>query len=132
MNLKKFKYISVDVLIGEKTTLTGNLDTESAVKIDGTVHGDITSLKEVIISETATVEGNVRADNLIIAGRLFGDVTVKEQLVIKSSGSLEGNAETGSLVIEVGGSFSGMNRSVTKEEAIEENSSDAETDNTEA
>lgn len=120
MNLKKFKYINVDVLIGEKTTLTGNLDTESAVKIDGVVCGNITSSKEVILSETATVKGDIFAGSLIIAGSLVGNVSVKEQLIIKSSGSLEGNAETGALVIEEGGCFSGMNHSIIKEETVTE------------
>ncbi len=120
MNLKKFKYISVDVLIGEKTTVTGNLETESAVKIDGTICGNITSAKEVILSETAFVQGDVKSGSLIIAGKLIGNVTAAEQLVIKSTGSLEGNAETGALVIEEGGSFSGMNRSISKEETSEE------------
>lgn len=121
MNLKKFKYISVDVLIGEKTTVTGNLETESAVKIDGTIFGNIISSKEVILSESASVQGDITAGSLIIAGKLNGNVVVSDQLVIKSTGSLEGNAETGSLVIEEGGRFSGMNHSVAKEETCKEN-----------
>ena len=51
---------------------------------------------------------------LIVAGKLCGNVTTAEQLLIKSTGVLEGNIETGSLVIEEGGEFIGMNRSVKK------------------
>ncbi len=116
MNLKKFKYVSVDVLIGEKTKLTGDLETESAVKIDGRVCGNIRTTRELILSETAVVEGDVQAGSLILAGRLLGNVTAREQLLIKSTGMLEGNIETGSLVIEEGGVFFGMNRSILKEE----------------
>ncbi len=115
MNLKKFKYISIDVLIGEKTRLVGNLDTESAVKIDGTVKGDIRSAKEIILSETASVEGDIYAASLIVAGHLTGNVVANEQLLIKETGVLKGNVETGSLVIEEGGIFNGMNHSIGKQ-----------------
>ncbi len=114
MNLKKFKYVSVDVLIGEKTCLTGDIVSESAIKIDGTVRGSINSSREVILTETAVVEGDITALALIVAGKLCGNVTTTEQLLIKSTGVLEGNIETGSLVIEEGGEFIGMNRSVKK------------------
>ncbi len=117
MNLKKFKYINVDVLIGEKTCLTGDLVSESAVKIDGTVHGNIKTTREVILSESACVEGDISALALIVAGRLNGNVTTREQLLIKSTGVLEGNVETGSLVIEEDGIFNGMNHSAPKEPA---------------
>ena len=114
MSLKKFKYVSVDVLIGEKTSLTGDLSSESAVKIDGTVKGNITTTCEVILSETANVFGDIVASGLIISGHLTGNATVSDQLVIKPTGVLEGNIETGSLVIEEGGVFTGMNRSIKK------------------
>ncbi len=114
MSLKKFKYVSVDVLIGEKTTLTGDLSSESAIKIDGTVKGNITTTRELILSETANVFGDIEASGLIISGHLSGNATVTEQLVIKPTGVLEGNIETGSLVIEEGGVFTGMNRSIKK------------------
>lgn len=121
MSLKKFKYVNVDVLIGEKTCLTGDITSESAIKIDGTVYGNITTTREVILSETAVVEGDISASGLIISGRLTGNVKALEQLVIKATGTLEGNIETGSLVIEEGGVFTGMNRSVKKEpEAVAE------------
>ena len=124
MNFKKFKYVSVDVLIGEKTTLTGDLVSESAIKIDGTIKGDIVTTREVILTETAHVEGDVRASSLIVAGKLYGNVLASDQLLIKETGSLEGNIETGSLVIEEGGVFMGTNRSIKKEannETIDEN-----------
>ncbi|MGN1059128.1 MAG: polymer-forming cytoskeletal protein [Clostridia bacterium] len=119
MNLKKFKYVSVDVLIGEKTRLTGDLDSESAIKIDGAVQGNIRTAREVILSETAVVEGDIQAGSLIVAGRLTGNATAVDQLLIKETGVLEGNIETGSLVIEEGGMFIGMNRSIKKESPAE-------------
>ncbi len=128
MSLKKFKYVNVDVLIGEKTTLTGNLMSESAIKIDGKVKGNIESQQEVILSETAAVEGDIIASGLIVAGHLMGNAKTKEQLIIRPTGVLEGNIETGSLVIEEGGMFTGMNRSVKQEaEAPEETIAENET-----
>lgn len=115
---RKFKYVNVDVLIGEQTTLNGDLVSESAIKIDGRVNGNITTSREVILTATAQVEGDITAASLIISGRLHGNARASEQLLIKNSGVLEGNIETGSLVIEEGGSFFGMNQSLKKESAV--------------
>ena len=120
MNFKKFKYVSVDVLIGEKTTLTGDLISESAIKIDGRVKGNIETTREVILTETAVVEGDVCASSLIVAGKLFGDAVASDQLLIKETGALEGNIETGSLVIEEGGVFMGTNHTIKKEASCNE------------
>lgn len=114
---RKFKYVNVDVLIGENTTLNGDLVSESAIKIDGRVNGNITTSREVILTATAQVEGDIAAASLIVSGHLHGNARADEQLLIKESGVLEGNIETGSLVIEEGGSFFGMNQSLKKENA---------------
>ncbi len=125
MSLKKFKYVNVDVLIGEKTVLKGDLSSESAIKIDGTVRGNIESQHEVILSETALVEGDITASGLIIAGHLVGNAKTAEQLVIRPTGVLEGNIETGSLIIEEGGMFTGMNRSIKPVEIQAETATEA-------
>ncbi len=111
MALKKYKYVNVDVLIGKDTVLTGELVSQSAIKIDGKVCGNIKTDCELILSETGLVEGNAKADSLIISGKLLGDAKISGQLLIKETGYLEGNIEAGSLVIEAGGQFYGMNRS---------------------
>lgn len=110
MNLKKYKFVNVDVLIGKDTVVKGDLTSHSAVKIDGEVNGDITTDQEVILTETATVKGNIDAKCLIVSGHITGNVQIAEQLVIKDKGLLEGDVEAGSLVIEEGGVFHGMNR----------------------
>jgi len=111
MALKKYKYVNVDVLIGKDTVLTGDLLSQSAIKIDGKVCGNIKTDCELILSETGLLEGNAEADSLIISGKLLGDAKISGQLLIKETGCLEGNIEAGSLVIEAGGQFYGMNRS---------------------
>ncbi|MBR6729312.1 MAG: polymer-forming cytoskeletal protein [Clostridia bacterium] len=126
MGIKKYKYVSVDVLIGAETVLTGELISKSAVKIDGAVHGNITTTQEVIVSESGTVEGNITAAGLIVSGKIIGDAKITEQLLIKETGHLEGNIEAGSLVIEAGGEFYGMNRSV--KHTAESSSTEAETE----
>ena len=123
---KKFKYVNVDVLIGEKTTLTGDLVSESAIKIDGTVCGNIRTTREVILTQTAQVEGDIYAASLILSGHLLGNARAEDQLLIKETGVLEGNIETGSLVIEEGGRFFGMNQSLTKEKAPQSPAADEE------
>jgi cytoskeletal protein CcmA (bactofilin family) len=53
--------------------ITGNLEGEAELQIDGHIRGDIRCTK-LIISKAATVDGNVTADEIIIRGTVTGIV----------------------------------------------------------
>ncbi|MET0195209.1 MAG: polymer-forming cytoskeletal protein, partial [Hyphomicrobiaceae bacterium] len=53
--------------------ITGNLEGEAELQIDGHIRGDIRCTK-LVISKGATVDGNVTADEVIIRGRVIGVV----------------------------------------------------------
>ena len=71
-------------IIGEGSTLTGNLSTTGNIRLEGKVIGDIKSSSKVACGETSTVDGNVIAENAEIAGKINGKVNVMELLVLKS------------------------------------------------
>ena len=87
-------------IIGEGSTLTGNLNSSGNIRLEGKVKGDITSSSKVACGETSIVDGNVTADNAEIAGKVTGKVTVNDLLVLKSSAKIQGDISTNNLVIE--------------------------------
>ncbi|MFY0644880.1 MAG: polymer-forming cytoskeletal protein [Bacteroidia bacterium] len=110
MNKKeKTNPISSAVLnvIGEGTTIKGDLISTGDLRIDGSVIGSITTKAKCVIGSSATVTGNVDAKNCDISGKIDGDVKVSEILLIKSNGVINGDLRTSKLVVENGGEFNG-------------------------
>lgn len=107
-------------IIGEGSTLTGNLNSSGNIRLDGKVKGDITSSSKVACGETSIVDGNVTADNAEIAGKVTGKVTVNDLLILKSSAKIQGDISTNNLVIESGASFNGACAMGTEESVDDE------------
>ena len=107
-------------IIGEGSTLTGNLNSSGNIRLEGKVKGDITSSSKVACGETSIVDGNVTADNAEIAGKVTGKVTVNDLLVLKSSAKIQGDISTNNLVIESGASFNGACAMGTEESVDDE------------
>ena len=94
-------------IIGEGSTLKGNLSTTGNIRLEGKVIGDIKSSSKVACGETSTVDGNVIAENAEIAGKINGKVNVMELLVLKSSAVIQGDISSKNLIIESGATFNG-------------------------
>ena len=107
-------------IIGEGSTLTGNLNSSGNIRLEGKVKGDITSSSKVACGETSIVDGNVTADNAEIAGKVTGKVTVNDLLILKSSAKIQGDISTNNLVIESGASFNGACTMGTEESVDDE------------
>ncbi len=107
-------------IIGEGSTLTGNLNSSGNIRLEGKVKGDITSSSKVACGETSIVDGNVTADNAEIAGKVTGKVTVNDLLILKSSAKIQGDISTNNLVIESGASFNGACAMGTEESVDDE------------
>ena len=107
-------------IIGEGSTLTGNLNSSGNIRLEGKGIGDITSSSKVACGETSIVDGNVTADNAEIAGKVTGKVTVNDLLILKSSAKIQGDISTNNLVIESGASFNGACAMGTEESVDDE------------
>lgn len=97
----------IDTIIGEKTMIQGTLIAEETLRIDGTVKGEVISKGLVIIGEHGTVEGDISAEEILIAGTLNGNLHIQEKTEITRTGSILGDIATKSLVIDEGAAFKG-------------------------
>lgn len=94
-------------IVGEGTTIKGDIKASGNVRIGGTLDGEIRSKGKVVVGSEGTVEGTVTAGSADIAGRVKGDVLVDHLLVIRGTGTIKGNIRTEKLVIEDGAVFTG-------------------------
>ncbi len=112
-------------VIGEGTTIKGDLISDGDLRIDGKVIGSINTKAKCVIGHSAIVEGNVDAKNCDISGKVEGDVKVSEILLIKAQGVINGDLRTSKLVVENGGEFNGsciMGNAVSITKSQNENS----------
>lgn len=94
-------------IIGQGTTIEGQINAAGDLRIDGTIIGSVTSKAKVVIGSTGQVQGDVVCQNADISGTVKGKTTVGELLFLKSTARINGDIITGKLVVEVGASFSG-------------------------
>ena len=98
------------------TSVQGEINTDSNIRIDGTVNGPVTSKGRVVIGEKGNIVGNLTCATTDVSGSVTGNVSVKGELLVRKSASLSGDLHCLSITIEMGASFNGnctMNRTET-------------------
>jgi cytoskeletal protein CcmA (bactofilin family) len=93
--------------IGSGTVIKGDIISNEAIRIDGTLEGSLISKGKLVIGPTGIVEGEISCQNADIWGVVNGTVTVSELLSLKSSSKLNGDINTNKLSIEPGAVFTG-------------------------
>ncbi len=85
--------------------ITGNLKTSGDIQVEGTVEGDIRA-HLLTVGETATIKGEIIADDVVINGRIVGRVRgLKVRLT--STARVEGDIIHKTIAIESGAHFEG-------------------------
>ena len=94
-------------LIGNGTHITGDINANGDVRIDGTLKGNLSISGKLVVGPSGNIEGNVVCQNADISGEIHGKVTVSELLSLKSSAKLLGDIIAGKISIEPNATFTG-------------------------
>lgn len=97
----------VDTTIGSNVKIEGNLKNMGSIEVNGEVAGEIHSDENVVVGQTAKINGPIFAKNVTIAGEVVGPVAAREKLELLPSGQLEGDINMQLLVIQQGARFIG-------------------------
>lgn len=95
-------------LISAGTTLKGDVISETDLRIDGTIKGNVKCSSKIIIGSTGFVEGHIEGANADITGKVQGNITVKELLQLKGESNVTGNIAAAKLQIEPTAKFNGQ------------------------
>ena len=92
-------------ILSQDLNIVGNIKTTGDIQVEGTVEGDIKA-HLLTIGETATIKGEVVADDVVINGRIIGRVRgLKVRLT--STARVEGDIIHKTIAIESGAHFEG-------------------------
>jgi len=89
------------------STFRGELEFDDTLRIDGKFNGKIASKNELIIGETAQVEGEINVGSIAISGTVRGKIKATGRIEIHRSGKVFCEIETAALIIEEGAVFEG-------------------------
>src|SRR6187455_723558 len=86
-------------LIGAGTTLKGDISSNSDLRIDGTIVGNIHSTAKVVVGANGHVEGDITGNQADIIGKVSGNVRAKDLLQLRGDAIVTGNLYAGKLQI---------------------------------
>lgn len=108
----------LETVIGADSTITGELEIQGTVRVDGSVVGDIRA-DWVIIGETGRIRGNVQARMLVVGGRIDGNIDASEIVELKDKAQIFGEICTAKLTVTEGALFDGQSSMKRKKETSE-------------
>ena len=99
-------------LIASGSRIEGDIKFADGLRVDGEVFGDIRANPEqsslLVISEAATVQGEIHADHVIINGTVRGPVYARELLELQPKAQIEGDVSYRALEMHQGAVISGQ------------------------
>ena len=108
----KKKQPAIRSLISDGTRIQGDIQFTDGLRVDGTVVGNIQAGSEsdsiLVISETASVTGEVYADHVIINGTVKGPVHARLMLELQPRAKIEGNVHYSALEMHQGAIIAGQ------------------------
>jgi cytoskeletal protein CcmA (bactofilin family) len=107
-------------LIAQGSRIEGNLTFTEGLRIDGEVVGNTSANAEhpsiLVISEAAVVQGEIRADHVIINGHVRGPVHAKELLELQPKARIEGDVYYKALEMHQGATIAGQLKPLDSDE----------------
>ena len=91
---KKREDAGIATLIGGGTTVTGNMEFQGRVHLDGVVEGDVTGeagRSVLAIGTDGIIAGTVQVDTLVLSGTVRGDVVARERVELGPTARVDGN-----------------------------------------
>ena len=104
----------LETIIGNDSTVTGEMNIKGTLRVDGIVEGDVFA-DWVIVGETGRVRGNVKSRGMVVGGRVEGNIDASEIVELKGKGEVTGEICTVKLAMSEGAVFDG--RSTMKKTA---------------
>lgn len=96
-------------LLSQGTFIKGEVTLDSMSRVNGRIEGKVFGLigSVIVISETATVHGEISGDEIFIDGFVHGNVKATTKVTLSECGRLIGNIDAPKVEIRFGAHFEG-------------------------
>jgi len=115
----KKKQPAIKSLIAEGSQIVGNISFTDGLRVDGTIVGNILAGEDVasilVISEIASITGQITADHIIVNGTVKGPIHARKMLELQPKARIEGDVEYAALEMHQGALITGQLRPILAE-----------------
>ena len=94
-------------IIVEGSKVLGDMITDSNLRIDGEVLGNITSASKVVVGESGRITGDLTCADADVEGHVKGVIKIDGLLALRSKSVVDGEITTSKFEVEEGAQFSG-------------------------
>ena len=94
-------------IVARDMTITGDMQTEGVVKVEGRVIGTIRATSQIIVSPGATIEGDLLTNEAVVAGEVQGTIRASDRVELQASAYVRGDIYTPRISVLEGGRVSG-------------------------
>ena len=95
-------------IIGSGHLITGNIESQGDLRVDGSIKGNIHCMAKVLIGPGGQVEGSIHCQEADVSGTVIGNISCTGLLLLKGNASIAGDIHTSKLMMEPSVSFNGQ------------------------
>jgi len=117
---KKFEEIQkedTETVIGAGVDVEGTFKANGNVTIKGHISGSVETQADLYIAETAHIEGDTTAKNVLVGGEMHGNIVADDKVKLLGSAKIIGDVTCQFLSIEEGARLNGKCQMGKKENA---------------
>jgi cytoskeletal protein CcmA (bactofilin family) len=108
----KRKQPAINTLVGNDTTVNGDIEFRGGCLIDGSVQGNVRAANDaqrslLSVSERGSVEGTVVAPHILLNGTVRGDVFATERIELGPKSRVVGNVQYKLIEMAIGAEVNG-------------------------
>jgi cytoskeletal protein CcmA (bactofilin family) len=94
-------------IIGTGTIITGDINSNGDIRIDGNLTGKLATKGKVVVGTTGRIKGEITCKNSDVEGEIEGKITASQLLSLKATSQITGDIIANKLAIEPGCRFTG-------------------------
>lgn len=103
----KLKGGDLNGFLDRGSSFKGELEFEDTMRIDGRFKGKIVSRNELIVGESASIDGEIHVGRIAISGTVTGSIRADQKIEIHRTGRVYSDIDTPNLIVEEGAIFQG-------------------------
>jgi len=93
--------------VGQNCTITGTLNFNGTMRIDGRIEGQIVTTGTLVVGEGGQIHADIQAGVVVCGGTIEGNIVARDRVQLLTPSVLTGTVRTPLLIIEEGAQFNG-------------------------
>lgn len=94
-------------IIGPGMTVVGDCDSDGAIRVEGTVEGNVRAGKAVVVGKEGRVHGDIFTQDAVLAGSVKGVIRAESRLEVQATSQVEGEVIATRMQLEEGAVLNG-------------------------